>query len=209
MEKALIVFTKNPVKGKVKTRLAATIGDDHALEVYQFLIRHTVKIIEPLIDQGVQLFVFYSEELVEQDEYTSLSPNRQLQEGEDLGIRMNNAFNHVLQAGFEKVIIAGTDIYEQTTQRILEAFEQLETFDLVVNPVKDGGYCLLGMKKPFSAAFLDKTWSHANVMSDLQSEAFKEGRSMFCLDLINDIDTAQDMNDSGLKLEMVLNALTR
>src|SRR5690554_950545 len=88
-KKALIIFTRNPELGKCKTRLAKTIGDENALEVYKFLLSHTASIAEQV---KADRYVFYSENIIKDDLWDIGTFRKKLQNGDDLGQRMKNAF---------------------------------------------------------------------------------------------------------------------
>ena len=141
-KKLLIIFVKNAVKGKVKTRLAATIGDEKALEIYQILVQHTFDITIAL---PVNKAVFYSD-FLQEDIWSPAFYENFVQSGTDLGERMYQAFQQGFATGYEQVCIIGSDCYELTEQIIQQAFEKLELTDVVIGPAEDGGYYLLGMK---------------------------------------------------------------
>jgi len=96
----LLIFTRNPELGKCKTRLAAKVGDDAALEIYKFLLNHTAGITKNLYATKA---VYYSEEIWENDIWDPTVFDKKLQEGADLGERMANAFKD----GFEKALDGG------------------------------------------------------------------------------------------------------
>ncbi|MEC7265229.1 MAG: TIGR04282 family arsenosugar biosynthesis glycosyltransferase, partial [Bacteroidota bacterium] len=104
----LLILTRNPELGKCKTRLAATVGDAAALEIYKFLLDHTVSLTK---DLRVDKWVYYSEEIWEDDIWDNNIYQKKLQEGKDLGERMLNAFKEGFQAGFDQVVIIGSDMY--------------------------------------------------------------------------------------------------
>ena len=108
----LIIFIKNPVLGKVKTRLAKYIGDRSALQIYLSLLKHTFKITKELED--VVKVVYYSDVVEEDDMWISTSFGKSLQEGNDLGMRMKNAFQTAFNEGAERVVIIGSDCFELT-----------------------------------------------------------------------------------------------
>ena len=193
-KKALIIFTKNPELGKVKTRLAASIGNQKALNVYLMLLQHTFNIAK---DVDAHIYVFYSDKIILHDLWEDLKPEKVLQHGNDLGEKMNHAFEFVLNKGYEKVILIGTDVFMQTTQNIEIAFELLEHNDTVINPVEDGGYCLIGLKKIFSNLFLNKTWSHSNVFNEALLEIKKQSKTVALLPKLVDIDTITDLEKSN------------
>ena len=116
---ALLIFTRNPELGKCKTRLAATIGNQAALDVYRFLIKHTVSITAPL---QLDKFVYYSVAIRSNDYWDETRFIKKLQKGEDLGVRMKAAFNEVFNQGYEQAIIIGSDMYDLSTIELEQAF---------------------------------------------------------------------------------------
>uniref|UniRef100_UPI0026EF25A0 TIGR04282 family arsenosugar biosynthesis glycosyltransferase n=1 Tax=Mesonia mobilis TaxID=369791 RepID=UPI0026EF25A0 len=102
----LIIFTKNPELGKCKTRLAKSIGDISALEVYKKLLQHTAKVTQDLSADKV---VFNNTEPIDQDDFSSTHFSKKNQRGDDLGEKMSNAFQGGFQNNYEKVVIIGSD----------------------------------------------------------------------------------------------------
>ncbi len=189
-KKALIIFTRNPELGKVKTRLAATIGDEKALKIYKLLIAHTIK-----ITQGITAdkYVFYSNNIQLNDTWDNTIFRKKLQKGNDLGMRMKNAFQELFSMGYEKVLIVGTDIYELTQQDIEEAFTQLQDNKFVVGPAEDGGYYLLGMKEINLPVFENKNWGTQTVLQDTLTDLQHE--KVVLLPKKNDIDHYEDIKE--------------
>ncbi|WZL87822.1 TIGR04282 family arsenosugar biosynthesis glycosyltransferase [Salinimicrobium sp. 3283s] len=187
-DELLLIFTRNPEKGKVKKRLAQSIGDDAALKVYNYLLQHTVTITQPL---PVEKWVYYSEALPENDIWNKEFFRKKLQQGQDLGQRMEQAFSEAFKAGFKKVVIIGSDLFDIEKEDLKMAFLTLKDHEYVVGPAQDGGYFLLGMKKPTPQLFRNKDWSTSRVLdqtfSDLEQEKLK------LLPVRNDIDTFEDM----------------
>jgi uncharacterized protein len=129
MENQLIVFAKNPVLGKVKTRLAATVGNEKALAVYKELLDHTCDISSTA---NAKKTVFYSGTIEKDDLWSKASYRQAVQNGEDLGARMSNAFKRVFNESNSKVIIIGTDCKELSTEIIDQAFNALDYVDIVL-----------------------------------------------------------------------------
>ncbi|MEP6628230.1 MAG: DUF2064 domain-containing protein, partial [Ginsengibacter sp.] len=102
---ALIIFVKNLVKGQVKTRLAATLGNEQAMGIYQKLVTHTHDAVQSFT---ADKFVFYST-FIEDDIWQNNLFNKEIQTGSDLGERMKHAFTSVFEKGYQKAIIIGTD----------------------------------------------------------------------------------------------------
>lgn len=184
----MLIFTRNPELGKVKKRLAAGIGDRAALKIYEHLLNHTVKITKNL---PAEKWVFYSEEIPEEDIWEEKNFRKKLQQGKGLGERMEQAFSEAFKAGYQKVVIIGSDLYDLSEEDLKKSFLALDDHQYVVGPAQDGGYYLLGMTKPTPQLFHNKEWSTERVLKqtlgDLQHEKLK------LLPLRNDIDTFEDM----------------
>ena len=195
---ALIIFTRNPELGKVKTRLAATIGNQSALEIYKLLIHHTVKITSTI---NANKYVFYSENIQKNDAWNPSIFKKELQNGKDLGERMQNAFDLLFKKGYQKIVIVGSDIYELNSQDIEDSFISLKTSSYVIGPAKDGGYYLIGMKKLHAPLFINKEWSTSNVMLDTLLDLKKLSLNHSLLETLSDVD---DINDLNASLKSVL-----
>jgi len=190
MKQALLIFTKNLIYGKVKTRLAATVGSDKALSVYQQLIQHTVAITHYL---PVEKFVFYSDYMEEQDVWNAEVYKKQLQRGSDLGERMCLAFAHAFNAGNERAVIIGTDCMEISSAIIMNAFVYLNQYDIAIGPAKDGGYYLLAMKQLHYQLFKSIGWSTDEVLAQTLAICERLNLSVFLLPELSDIDDEKDL----------------
>lgn len=186
----LIIFYRNPRIGFVKTRLAATLGNEKALEVFQKLALHTKNIATPL---EVDKAVFYSDTVDREDIWTPASFRKQIQKGKDLGERMKNAFAVGFGMGYETIAIVGTDCYELTTAVIRQAFEALKSFDTVIAPAVDGGYYLLGMRKLLPDLFDNKQWSTDTVFKDTVADFESMGLKYLKLETLRDVDREEDL----------------
>src|SRR6476469_1509662 len=125
-ENALIIFLKQPKLGSAKTRLAATIGNDNALKVYLELLKHTHHTTKDLSCEKFLYFLPNDEPFTWEGNY-----NIAYQIKGDLGEKMQAAFKDVLDAGYKRAVIIGSDCYELTQKIIDEAFNVLESKDLV------------------------------------------------------------------------------
>ena len=188
MQPALIIFVRNPVLGKVKTRIAATIGDENALAVYKHLLQHTKDITGGL---PVTKFVFYADGVTANDLWNGYE--KILQSGTDLGERMRNAFDWVLEKGYDKIIIIGSDCFELDEKMISAAFLKLDEYDIVIGPATDGGYYLLGMQSPFKNMFENITWSSNSVFNETKKQIEQQKLSLFLLPSLNDVDEEKDI----------------
>ncbi|QZK89660.1 TIGR04282 family arsenosugar biosynthesis glycosyltransferase [Flavobacterium sp. CHNK8] len=189
-KKAIILFTKNPELGKVKTRLAKTIGNEKALDIYKKLLVHTQEIVTPV---RADKFVFYSDSITEEDQWNAGSFYKKVQHGDDLGARMANAFQEIFCLGYESVCIIGSDCYELTSDIIDKAFLALETNETVIGPTFDGGYYLLGMNQFHETVFKNKTWSTDSVYIDTLTDFKNLNLSFSNLNKLSDIDEEKDL----------------
>lgn len=190
----LIIFAKNPELGKVKTRLAADVGDAKALEIYRFLLQHTLIQTKNLAADKV---IYFSENLPQESLFPKEFFSTAIQKGKDLGERMENAFQDAFRKEYKKVIIIGTDLPDITSEDIRAAFRFLDKNDYVFGPARDGGYYLLGMKCLNSALFQNINWSTATVFKESLA-AIPENKSVKLLQTKNDIDTLKDIEPNSV-----------
>jgi rSAM/selenodomain-associated transferase 1 len=186
-EKALAIFLKNQRLGEVKTRLAAVIGDQKALEIYSRLVTLTLKAAKEV---SASRHLFYSDTLESTSD--NLQAERHIQIGSGLGERMKNAFNQLLD-NYHKVVLIGSDLPEISATLIDEAFEKLDTNDLVIGPAEDGGYYLIALKAPQPTLFSDIEYSKAEVFEQTLARAEAEKLKVAMLKKLRDVDTADDL----------------
>ena len=186
----LLIFTRNPELGKCKTRLAATVGNETALDIYKFLLTHTASVTKNL-DFDKQ--VYYSEEVWEDDVWDAEIFSKKLQQGIDLGERMHNAFKEGFKDGYKKICIIGSDMYDLSQANLEDAFTKLEENDFVIGPAEDGGYYVLGMKMFNEQLFQDKAWGTGNVLKHTLENL--EGKKFAELPTRNDVDLYEDIKD--------------
>ena len=189
-KKALIILTKNPDLGKVKTRLAKTIGDEKALEVYKKLVLHTYKITANL---NVDKFVFYSDNIEAYDIWDANLFIKALQQGSNLGDRMNAAFEHVFNLNYKSVCIIGSDCHELNADIIDTAFSQLEATNCVLGPTFDGGYYLLGLNNLQPELFKNIEWSTETVFDATVNICKKLQLLTSYLVKLNDVDVEKEV----------------
>ncbi|MCG1036133.1 TIGR04282 family arsenosugar biosynthesis glycosyltransferase [Polaribacter sargassicola] len=184
----LLIFTRNPELGKAKTRLAKTVGDVTALEIYKFLLQKTKEVSSKVTADKA---VYYSVKVRENDIWDSNIFQKHQQEGEDLGLRMLNAFKDGFDSGYNKVMIIGSDLYDLTPENIEKAFEKLDTNDVVIGPAEDGGYYLLGMNSLQEKVFKNKNWGSETVRKDTLEDL--QDKKVFLLEELNDVDVFEDI----------------
>jgi rSAM/selenodomain-associated transferase 1 len=189
MKTGLIIFQKNAIRGRVKTRLAASVGDDHALEIYNWLTAYTHQIAREL---KVDRYLFYSDFVPEHSEESNDGYYVEVQTGSNLGDRMCNAFKSLFEDGYSNVVLIGTDCAELKISDLNDAFMALSHSDLVIGPAQDGGYYLLGMSGYHPEVFEEIPWSTSKVLELTLDIANKSGLDYEFLKIRSDIDTLED-----------------
>ncbi len=191
----LLVFAREPVLGRVKTRLAAGIGPEAALAVYRELLALTAAAVAAA---RVPATVWLAEDPAEgnpdrpRPEWPGL-PWRVQPAADSLGTRMAQAFGAAFGAGAGRVVIIGTDCPGLSAALLRQAFDQLLSHELVVGPADDGGYYLLGMNQLRPELFANKDWSTATVLPDTLADAARLGLRVARLPTLHDVDSAQDL----------------
>jgi len=188
MKDALIILFKNPLPGKVKTRIAKDLGDTKALEVYHKLLSHTLSITKEL---PVKKYLYYGFFIDEKDQWESEVYQKRLQVPGDLGDRMYIAFQEVL-LNHDRVVIIGSDCIELSSKILLEAFDSLKKNDFVIGPTFDGGYYLLGMNAFRPEVLQDISWSSEKVYTQTISKIESLGLSFASLRKLHDVDYIED-----------------
>lgn len=200
----LLIFTKAPVLGEVKTRLQPEYSPEQSLALHKKLVINTLI--------SVTNAPYYVTELC-------CSPNRQNmffldcenrfpiqlndQLGDDLGERMAFAMSSALQV-HTKVIIIGTDCPDLDKQYIDEAFKMLDEFDSVIGPAADGGYVLLGLKQFSPELFSGFEWGSDSVLAQTRKVLNDLSWSCHELGIMHDIDRPEDL----LRHKNLLNDIT-
>ena len=196
MEEALIIFVKNPVKGKVKTRIAQTAGEDTAYSIYLSLLEHTRY---TTLQVNADRLLFYSDALQRNDAWPEKQFRKYLQEGHTLGERMCNAFETAF-SHYRRVVIIGSDCPGLSSTLIEQAFEQLREAPMVLGPARDGGYYLLGLQAHTPSLFEDIAWSTPSVLEQTMEKAAQIGLNPVLLPICADIDTEEDWQQFGWPL---------
>ncbi|MEO9964164.1 MAG: TIGR04282 family arsenosugar biosynthesis glycosyltransferase [Reichenbachiella sp.] len=187
-KRALIILVKNPEPGKVKTRLAKTVGDLEAMSIYQQLVALTQRESEK---SGAKCVVYYSSQIVAEDLWGGAE--KKLQSDGDLGQKISSAFKAEFSA-HDQVCIIGTDCANLTADIINQAFDALDCTDFVIGPANDGGYYLLGMNAHHSELFDQIEWSTDQVMAQTISKINAIESSYSLLPELIDVDTIDDWN---------------
>lgn len=190
----LIIFIKNPILGKVKTRIAATEGAKTALAIYKDLLG---KCRAETLKVDAARYLYYSDTIDFSDEWNSENFEKHLQEqSPNLGTRMKKAFEKHFSKGNAKTIIIGSDCYELSSEIIETAFDSLNKYDIVIGPANDGGYYLLGMSNFFPDLFDGISWSTNTVLAESLKIANDKNLTVKLLEELIDLDTIDDVKKS-------------
>ena len=190
----LLVFARVPALGRVKSRLAAGVGQPAALAVYHELLAITrAAALEAAVPTTVWLADATSPAptATEAREWAELSTR--CQHPGDLGERMAAAFATAFAAGASRVAIIGTDCPGLRAAHLTQAFALLAEHDVVLGPATDGGYYLLGLRQPQPELFQNKTWSTETVLADTLADAHRLGQRVALLPELRDVDNADDL----------------
>ncbi|MCP3851171.1 MAG: glycosyltransferase [Gammaproteobacteria bacterium] len=189
----IIIFAREPVKGRVKTRLIPALGQEGATKLYTQLLNYALNNVMNSALSPVELCVTPESH---PDYFSRLSCAEQFslsfQEGDDLGLRMLNALNQGL-CHYSKVILMGTDCPFLTKRDLQEAITSLDKHDMVFSPASDGGYVLVGAKKVVPHVFENIEWGTDQVMIQSRQVLIESQISWQELSLQDDIDLQSDL----------------
>ena len=196
---ALVIFAKAPIAGQVKTRLcpplthdeAATLHGSFVLDMLERTKIATAKLKLPfdryLACAPSSTLVFF--QIMEERHSVKLID----QVGDDLGARMQQAFDTLFAKGYQRVFIVGTDVPSLPLDHYKQTMALLDTHDIVLGPAMDGGYYLIGLKQPRPELFADIAWSTDRVLATTQEKAASLGLKVALLPSWRDVDTIDDL----------------
>lgn len=180
----------------MKTRLAASVGHTQALEIYKWLTAYTHQITKQIT---VDKFIFYSDFIPEASDERPDGYQHVVQSGTSLGDRMRDAFMHLFDKGYSRVVIIGTDSADLKATDLNKAYLTLSHTDLVIGPAKDGGYYLLGMSRFYPELFYDIPWSTSKVLELTLDKADQAQLDYEFLNIRSDVDTLDDWEKVRMK----------
>lgn len=196
---ALIVFAKAPIPGQVKTRLCPPLTPDEAATLHGSFVIDTLERTKLTATQLKLQF----------DRYLACAPSSTHvffkimeerhgvkvidQVGDDLGARMNQAFDVLFKKGYRQVLIIGTDVPTLPLDYFKQTLTLLDSHDLVLGPALDGGYYLIGLKRMAPELFADIPWSTDHVLKRTQENAVTLGLKAALLEPWRDVDRVEDL----------------
>lgn len=192
MKKAVIIFTRAPVPGRTKTRLMPFLTAEECAGLHDAMIRD---VLEKCRDLDADIVAAFTPESEEERLRAIFGPAAPLmpQKGDTLGKRMENAFAAVFSMGYEAAVLVGTDLPQLDPRAVAEAFAGLERCDVAICPTPDGGYYLIGMKKPCPEVWQISAYSTGSVFAETTARVRASGATVFAGRPCGDVDMPRDL----------------
>jgi uncharacterized protein len=195
MKRHLIIFTRYPEPHRTKTRMIPLLGPEGAAQLQGDMTDHALAWARELAvgaSVSVQVCFEGGDEARMRSRFGDSFPYLPQGPG-DLGDRMTRAIAEAFVAGADRVIVVGTDCPGITSALAAEAFERLATADLVLGPATDGGYYLIGLRRPIPALFAGIAWGQETVLRETQKRAEELGLATSLLTALSDVDRPEDL----------------
>ena len=192
MRRAIICFTRIPRPGVTKTRLLPILSGEQCAGLHAAFLQDLAAVYS---QADADLFVAYTPD-PDWEVLRAIFPAASgffPQEGADLGEKMYRAICHVLHTGYGEVILTGADLPLLTAAHIKSGFAALKNADIAMGPTSDGGYYLVGMKKPHRAIFENQSYGGATVLENTVAAAGAAGLSVSLATPCDDVDTPEDL----------------
>lgn len=194
----LAIMAKSPRPAYSKTRLIPAIGADGAARLAAAMIRDTAALC--LSVSRARITVTAAICFAPDDgeaQLRELAPGVETfvaQRGDSLGQRLSAAFDDLFETGAERVVVIGADSPTLPAEVIERAFDRLDQgIDLVIGPTRDGGYYLIGLRRPTSALFVAIPWSTSRVLAATLDRAAAKQLTVELLPEWYDIDEPDDL----------------
>jgi hypothetical protein len=201
--RAIILFTKPPMPGRVKTRMFSALTPQQAAELHGACLQDTIALLRRIRGARKLLCVATNRRAAKKlaaELRLGTSWRVTTQRGRDLGARMQSAAREALRGGDGEVVIVGTDTPWMGTRRIRAAFAALRRADVALGPARDGGYYLVGVRRIIPQMFRAILWGSPRVLP-LTLQRLRAARASFIL-LKKDFDL--DVPPDLLRAERLL-----
>jgi hypothetical protein len=211
----LVIFAKAPIPGEVKTRLCPPLTPDEAATLHGTFVLDVLEQTRLAAGTSGLRRKSHPSPLATRpapisfDRYLACSPaadhvffkimeERQGvrlldQVGPDLGARMHQTFTTLFGRGYRQVLIIGTDAPTLPPSTYQDALALLKDHDVVLGPALDGGYYLIGLKKPVPELFAGIPWSTDQVLPLTRKKAAELMVTIGLLKERRDVDTIEDL----------------
>ncbi len=200
-DNAVILFARDPVLGKVKTRLFPYLNNETILKLYTCFLRDSLEKIRKV--ENADLFVGIAPSN-ESGFFTGMQGSDIrifVQEGKELGDKMRQAIQDRFAEGYEKVVIIGSDSPSLPVSYIKRALSSDKA--LILGPSTDGGYYLIGMRGKLVEVFAGVTWGTENVLQETCERLVRGGVALELLPVWYDIDTPEDLKFFKTHLQLI------
>ncbi|RLB66485.1 MAG: glycosyltransferase [Deltaproteobacteria bacterium] len=183
------LFAKQPVPGRVKTRLTPPLSAEQACQLYQVSLQETV---DRLLSAGLPLVICYAGR---REWFSETFPTLPLlaQTGDDLGLRMGNAVQALFAAGAGPVLLAGSDSPDLPIPLIEQVLAQLQDADVATVPCRDGGYAIIGIRQLSLELFDEIPWSTSQVLETTRQRSRQLGLTYHETACWDDLDELADL----------------
>jgi len=194
-EDTVIIFTKFPAPGLVKTRLIPALGAQGAADCQRRMSEQIVRRVRELKRyRATDLQIHYQGGKTEMmAAWLGDDLNYYPQKGDDIGCRMTAAFQQAFAAGGRHIILVGSDCPALTAAILHSALNKLKQLDLVLGPAMDGGYYLIGLNRPCPELFTEISWGTGRVLAETLKKAEEQSLSVGRVDTLYDIDRPEDL----------------
>lgn len=190
----LIIFSKVPEAGKVKTRLIEQFGKSYSATIYRRLFWNTLAKATQADVEKIQLYIEGDQqhpELIRIVKHFDIEILQQ--QGQHLGERMHNALTSAF-VDFEHAVLIGCDCIALTVDDINLSIQSLQdSSDVVIGPAEDGGYYLIGMNQPQPELFKNIIWGSESVFSETMSRVEQNRIQYKLLNNYKDVDISRDV----------------
>jgi rSAM/selenodomain-associated transferase 1 len=192
----IFIMVKYPRAGKVKARLAQSIGEEAACGLYQAFIQDTVATVESL-NVPFHIAVHPPECQEKLAEWLGLSYRYFPQRGENLGDRLHNGFNTMFSHKYQQVIALASDSPDIPDEILQSAVSSLQKKGAVIGPAQDGGYYLIGFTLDhfIPEVFHGMSWSTEAVFLETLARIELHTENVHVLPKWQDIDTKRDLQE--------------
>ena len=197
VKKNLIVFTRYPEIGKVKTRLIPALGAEKATNLHCQMSEYTltqVRKLRSLVPISVEVHFDGGNGQQEMQQWLGSDLIYKPQSSGDLGSRIVHSLCGAFQDGVAHVVIIGTDCPGLNPELMKQAFHCLLSCDLVIGPAIDGGYYLIGLREFIPELFYGISWGTAEVLKQTIEIAKRLELSVVYLPALADVDRLEDLS---------------
>ncbi len=202
MDDLLIIFSKSPEAGKVKTRLIPSYGRSYSATIHRRLLWRTLSVARQSDFSNIELWVGGDSkhpELLRISKAFNMDIN--YQRGKDLGERMFHAI-YQSRKHYKNIVLIGTDCADLQVEDLNLALQKLTNeVDVVIGPANDGGYYLIGMNSTYQKLFDDINWGSDDVLQKTRRNSEKLKLKLSEINQRNDVDEAHEVETYVLNFD--------